>query len=541
MDGSITEQDRKIGRIVAVSGARVVALLDEPVATPDDPAAATYELQMGGIVKIRMPDSIVFGMIGGLTIPLPSDDDEIDEMRFVELDLLGECQDLGSEGMSAFRRGVSELPSLSQEVYRAHQDDLARVYAATNPESVRIGTIHQDRSLPAFAVTDELLGKHFAVLGTTGSGKSCAVAVILRAILGKYPNGHVVLLDVHNEYSHSFGQRAECLHPGTLEVPYWLLNFEELEQVVLGHEKDDRETMSAILSEVVLYAKHQYAADDPQRDKITVDTPVPYRIGDAARRVDDAVGRLDKTRETSPYLRLKERFSMLQTDPRYSFMFPGLSIEDRMALILARIFRIPVDGKPITIVDLSGVPSEILNVVVSVLARLTFEFAVWSDRGMPVLLVCEEAHRYAPREIGLGFEPTKRALARIAKEGRKYGVSLCVVSQRPSELAVDILSQCNTILALRMSNQKDQEFVEAMLSESSVGLLDCLPSLGNAEAIAIGEGVSVPVRLRFNELSEEHRPRSGTASFSDAWASDIDDPDFLGRVLERWRSQHRDE
>jgi len=541
MEGSIAEQDRKAGRIVAVSGSRIVALLDEPVA-PQDGSGATashFDIQMGGIVKILMSDSIVFGMIGGLTIPLPSDEEEIDEMRFVELDLMGECPDNGPAGIGPFRRGVSELPSLSQDVFRTNQEDLARVYAAAHEQSVRIGTVHQDRSLPAFAVTDELLGKHFAVLGTTGSGKSCAVAVILRSILTQYPNGHVVLLDIHNEYPQSFGNRAECLHPGTLEVPYWLLNFEELEEVVLGQEKDDRETMAAILKEVVLWAKQEFAEDPEEAERLTVDTPVPYRLGDATRRVNDAVGRLDKTRETLPYLRLKERFNALLADPRYSFMFPGLSIEDKMAEILSQLFRIPVNGKPITIVDLSGVPSEILNVVVSVLSRLTFEFALWSDRGMPVLLVCEEAHRYAPREIGLGFEPTKRALARIAKEGRKYGVSLCVVSQRPSELALDILSQCNTILALRMSNQKDQEFVEATLSESSVGLLDCLPSLGNAEAIAVGEGVSVPVRLRFNELPEEHRPRSGTASFSSAWSDDIDDPDFLHNVLNRWRNQHR--
>jgi DNA helicase HerA-like ATPase len=210
-----------------------------------------------------------------------------------------------------------------------------------------------------------------------------------------------------------------------------------------------------------------------------------------------------------------------------------------MSEVLSRLFRIPVEGRPITIVDLSGVPSEILNVVVSVLSRMMFDFAVWSDRALPMLLVCEEAHRYVPQDTTLGFEPTKKSLSRIAKEGRKYGVSLCVVSQRPSELATGILSQCNTIFALRMSNQKDQEFVRSALSESAMGLMEFLPSLRNAEAIAVGEGVSVPVRIRFNELPEDRRPLSGTAQFSTAWQNDDEDQSFIDTVVERWRRQRR--
>ncbi|MEE8534790.1 MAG: ATP-binding protein, partial [Kiloniellales bacterium] len=203
------------------------------------------------------------------------------------------------------------------------------------------------------------------------------------------------------------------------------------------------------------------------------------------------------------------------------------------------LFRIPVDGRPITIMDLSGVPSEILNVVISVVSRMIFDFAVWSDRALPMLLVCEEAHRYVPQDPRLGFEPTKKAIARIAKEGRKYGVSLCLISQRPSELASGILSQCNTIFALRMSNQKDQEFVRGALSESAMGLMDFLPSLRNAEAIAVGEGVPVPVRICFDHLAEEHRPRSGTAAFSTAWQNDDEDKAFIDVVVERWRRQRR--
>ena len=258
------------------------------------------------------------------------------------------------------------------------------------------------------------------------------------------------------------------------------------------------------------------------------------------RLIDERMGKLDRPEDNAPYLRVKTRLASLQSDRRFAFLFPGLQVRDNMAQVLARLFRIPVEGKPITILDLSGVPSEILNVVVSLLCRMTFDFAMWSDRASPTLLVCEEAHRYASQDATQGFEPTKRALARIAKEGRKYGVSLCVVSQRPAELAPGMLSQCSTIFALRLSNQKDQEFVRGVLSESAVGLMESLPSLRNAEAIVVGEGVSVPYRVCFDILPDQYRPKSGTASFAKAWDSDPDDGfDIVGATIRRWRRQQR--
>jgi hypothetical protein len=222
-------------------------------------------------------------------------------------------------------------------------------------------------------------------------------------------------------------------------------------------------------------------------------------------------------------------------------MFSRVVTRDSLAAVIGRLLRIPVSGRPLTIIDLSGVPSEIVDVVVSLLCRLTFDFALWSDRERmpPVLLVCEEAHRYCSRDTRIGFEPTKRALARCAKEGRKYGVSLCVVSQRPSELAVEVLSQCSTIFALRLSNAVDQDFLRGALRESALGLLEFLPALRNSEAVAMGEGVSVPMRLCFDELPEDCRPLSGTASFSAAWADDIGDDTFLASVIARWRRAGR--
>ena len=525
----------RVGRVVSVSGSQVVILHER---NGVNGTATKTALQIGTLLKMKTADSIVYGIVSGLSIPVPAAKQNDDEMEIVELEMLGESSDTANS-KGAFQRGVSVFPSLGDAVFSATPEDLALVYACPEATTVRIGTIHQDQRLPAYVVTDDLLGRHFAILGTTGSGKSCAVVLILRAILAQHANAHIVLLDPHSEYAPAFGDAAEILTPDNLQLPYWLLNFDEMMEVVLGDEQQDHAATSAILNECIGTAKKQFLENSEDEFPITVDTPVPYRLTDLLQYIDDGMGKLDRPEDTAPYLRLKARLNHLRSDKRFAFMFGGVSIRDNMADILSRILRIPVDGKPITIMDLSGVPSEILNVVVSVLCRLTFDFALWSERAVPILLVCEEAHRYAPQDTELGFEPTKRALSRIAKEGRKYGVSLCVVSQRPSELATGMLSQCNTIFAMRLSNQKDQDFVRGSIRETATGLLDFLPALHNGEAIAVGEGVPLPVRLVFDELDEAYRPLSGTASFSAAWSQDVESKSFIKDVVSRWRHQKR--
>ncbi len=526
--------DTRIGRVVAVSGSQAVVLVDD--AHGD---GARRSPQVGALVKVRTPRTTVYGLVSGLSIPMPSEHEGDGELKIVEMELMGEAPNQGDAAKRGFRRGVSAFPALGDRVYAADPEDLRSVYAPPSASCASIGAIHQDPTVPAFVVVDDMLGKHFAILGTTGTGKSCATALILRAVLAKHPNGHIVLLDPHNEYEHCFGDAAEVIHPSTLDLPYWMLNFEEIVETLIGSQSPHLEVDSRVLGDVILAAKRRYLADNGREETITVDTPVPYRISDATRLLDEAMGRLDKVSDSTPHLRLKSRLEAIQNDRRFSFMFPGLTMRDNMSAVMARLLRIPVEGKPITILDLSGVPSEVINVVVSLLCRLVFDFALWSDRAVPVLLVCEEAHRYAPLRADIGFEPTKRALSRIAKEGRKYGVSLCLVTQRPSELATGILSQCNTVFAMRMSNQKDQEFVRSALSEWVAGLLDALPSLRNAEVIALGEGVPVPARIVLDELPEKFRPRSGTASFSAGWAKQPDSPTFVDEVVARWRRQRR--
>lgn len=540
----MSEETVKIGHVVSVAGSRVSCILSHGEDGPGGRAAKALRsaVQVGAIARCNTGVSTAFGMISSLRTENPSFPPVADEKRFFEMEMLGEAiLDVATGKEMPFQRGVSVFPGLGSEVFAATREDLGRVYARPAADNVRIGTIQQDRTLPAFVTTDQLIGKHFAVLGTSGSGKSCTVALILRAILDDHANGHIVLLDPHNEYSAAFGDRAEVVSPANMEMPYWLLNFEETVELLVGVGGMNRETEVGIIKGGLLEAKRRFVGEGRDTSYITVDTPVPYRMATLAQYLDKQMGRLDKPESSAPYMRIKDKVETLMADSRYSFMFSGMFIADNMSKIMARLLRIPVAGKPITIVDLSGVPSEIVEVVVSMLTRLIFDFALWADRkkSVPVLLVCEEAHRYVPKGEA-AFPSARKALARVAKEGRKYGVALCLITQRPSELSPEVLSQCNTLFALRMSNQPDQEYVAKALPDSALGLIAALPSLRTQEAIVVGEGVNVPVRLNLDTLPEENRPRSGSAKFASSWQKDAAQNGFVEETIERWRRQQRD-
>jgi DNA helicase HerA-like ATPase len=216
-------------------------------------------------------------------------------------------------------------------------------------------------------------------------------------------------------------------------------------------------------------------------------------------------------------------------------------VADTMAEFIARVFRLPGNGKPISIIDVSGVPSEITSVVVSVLSRMVFDHAIWSrgEQQRPVLLVCEEAHRYVPNERNADGSSVGRILSRIAKEGRKYGVSLGLITQRPSDLAEGVLSQCGTIVSMRLNNDRDQACVRAAMPEGARGFLDAIPALRNRECIVCGEGVAIPIRVRFDDLEPEKRPASSDPSFARLWRETGDEAGIIQRTIKRWRGHGR--
>ena len=523
----------QIGMVTVVSGFKLSCVLFGTDAQGGSQAA--YErVQIGDLIKVPTSTTTSFGFVDSLALENPSGSHGV---AVAQVELLGELVARADGKPAAFSRGISVYPVLGAPVFLASAADLDCIYSKPGVPSLTIGVLHQDPSKTAYLISQEFLCKHSAILGTTGSGKSCALTIVLRSLLQAHPNGHVVVLDPHGEYGHAFGNMAERITTNNLELPYWLLSAEEVTEVLCSQEPIARSREANILKEAIIAAKHSFLGEASAEVFLTVDTPTPYRMPAVVKHISDAMGKLDKPDSTLPYLRLIGTIEDLRQDLRYSFMFPGLTIRDNMAEILSRILRIPVNGKPLTILDISSVPSEIVNVVVSLLCRLIFDFALWSDRAkaVPLLLVCDEAHRYVPNDTSLGFEPTRRAISRIAKEGRKYGVSLCLVTQRPSEISESILSQCSTVFAMRMTNDKDQNLVRRTLPETAAGLLSTLPTLRQQEAIAVGEGVPHPMRIRFNDLDSSLRPQGDATNFPKAWATDSTGLPFLTEIVERWR------
>ena len=535
-------QDKRVGIVNSVSGFSVSCLLVQPEGASKS-SLSYRDAAIGSIIKIPTErNSTAYGFVNSVELHINHGAELDSSYAVADIELFGEIRQRKNGTRKKFTRGVSVYPVLGAPVYAATHQDMAEIYTKPDTWHLEIGRLYQDAEQPAYLISQEFLCKHSAILGTTGSGKSCAVTLILRSLLGAHPNGHIVMIDPHGEYARAFEGMAEVITPQNLQLPYWMLNFEELCAVFCSKDPLNRAREAGILKDVIVAAKRDYLRDQEDPPHVTADTPVPYGLTNVLKRISDAMGKLDRPDNTLPYLRLAATIESFQADRRYAFMFAsGVALRDTMSQIVSRILRIPVEGKPVTIIDLSAIPSEIIDVVVSLLCRVVFDFAVWSkrDESIPVLLVCDEAHRYVPADDAHGFEPTRLAMARIAKEGRKYGVSLCLVSQRPSEISESVLSQCSTVFALRMASERDLKFVRSALPEAASALINTLPALRYQEAVVIGEGVTHPMRIRFLDLEEQFRPVSGSANFPKAWEADTQDGDFVAQVVDRWRRQQR--
>ena len=273
------------------------------------------------------------------------------------------------------------------------------MFAADDRAHIEIGTVYPTRDVRAALYVDALLGKHFALLGSTGTGKSTSAALIMHRICDMSPEGHIVMVDPHGEYSAAFKGHGEMFNVDNLAMPYWLMNFEEHCEVFVTSQGAERQRDMDILAKCLLQARAKNRAAEGL-SKLTVDSPIPYTLSDLTNAITHEMGLLNKATDTAPFMRLKTKIDELKSDPRYQFMFSGMLIADTMGNFISKIFRLPARGKPISIIDVSGVPSDIVSVVVAVLSRLVFDYAIWSRSEVqrPVLLVCEEAHRYIPSD-----------------------------------------------------------------------------------------------------------------------------------------------
>jgi hypothetical protein len=509
--------ERLLGRVISCTGARAVI---SSSATELSSASSDF-WSIGRLISINLGESRIIGLVYQMQSVMDRWSEDKPNILHIHVELIGEMRDKPNGGLS-FSRGITTYPYLGAIAHRIRSRDLAAVYEKTDDDAVEIGRLTQDLSIPAMISIDGMLKRHFAVVGTTGVGKSSSVSLLLRKAVETKPDLRVLILDPHNEFAHAFPDKSVVLDGPSLELPFWVFRLEEFVEVVFRGRNGIEEEID-ILRDLIPTAKSNYRQREgassaslllrrsqESNSNITADTPVPYRMSDLTALIDEQMGKLDSKHDKYKLRTLKNRLDTLCHDPRFRFMFPRATVDDNLAALIGRIFRVPHEGKPITVFELAALPSEVLNSVASVLARMAFDLALWSGGAYEILLLCEEAHRYVPQDASAAFVPTRQAIARIAKEGRKYGCYLGVITQRPGELDPTILSQCSTVFAMRLANDRDQEIIRSAISGSSASTVSFLSSIGNREAIAFGEAVATPMRMRFSDIAKKDLPASTT-------------------------------
>ncbi|WP_420962765.1 ATP-binding protein [Brucella sp. IR073] len=507
----VIARNRTEGYIIECDGERATIAA---IAGPSVTASEDY-WAVGQLISVRVGENRLVGLIHKVDMPDTLWKKDDDNIIHIHIELVGEARS-APDGTSSFSSGISQYPHMGAIAHRIRAADLAAIYAASGRETVTIGALTQDRSIPALISIDDLLSRHFAVVGTTGVGKSSAVTLLLRKVIEARPDVRVLILDPHNEFATAFPDHAVVLDAANLDLPFWMFRLEEFADVLFRGREPNAGEMDA-LRDMIQLARERFRMAENQsttllrrreRDSraVSADTPIPYRISDLLALINERTGQLDGKAERPHLKALKTRLESIINDPRFRFMFAASTIADTMRQTISRIFRVPQEGRPICVFQLSGIPSEVVNAVASVLCRLAFDLAVSSDGRIQTLVVCEEAHRYIPADPDAGFWPTRQAIARIAKEGRKYGVYLGVVTQRPGELDPTILSQCNTVFAMRLGNERDQQIIKGAITGAAKSMVNFLSSIANREAIAFGEALSTPMRMTFETIPVHKLP-----------------------------------
>ena len=525
----VVEKRRVLGHAISCSGSKVqIASV-----IPKDDVEFSMSWSVGRLVSIAVGESRVVALVSSMRMPDGNWNLEGSNTLNIEAELVGEVRpDLDNV---IFSTGISQYPYLGAPVHDIRANDLKLIYDAGSEHAVAVGKLSQNKEMDASICMSSMLSRHFALVGTTGVGKSTALSLLVNKAIDSDDQLRVLVLDPHDEFAPAFGERSFAIGPETLDLPFWLFKFDEFVEVIFrGQPKvmDEVNVLRDLIGEAKKAFKGNGTSGLAKRNdsgSITADSPLPYRMADLLALLDERIGRLEGRNE-KPYLRqLKNRVLSAINNPRYSFMFSSNTISDTILETIGTIFRIPGDGKPVTTFQLAGIPSEVVDSVASVLCRMAFEIALWSEGAIKILVVCEEAHRYISSDAKLGFLPTRQAISRIAKEGRKYGVSLGIVTQRPGELDPTILSQCSTVFAMRLANDRDQEIIRSALPNSSTSTTSFLASIGNGEAIAFGEAVAVPMRMMFERVPNYALP---SANGVKSTASSLN----LRSIVEKMRS-----
>lgn len=590
--------DLKIGHIVEVSGTSIrVELSGDVTELSRTYQGRVYPIgQIGSIVKVHFGRRLVFGFVTLLRMrseelleaakPIPPDADQ----RIMEVELFAEGVWSAADQKLRFIRGVTTSPLPLQSVHLLTREEAAKIYSAAEGQHDEGGYtplvpfahyVGADNAV-CRANVDKMLGMHCAVLGSTGSGKSGAVAALLHSMLDHKPvvdapcHPRIILIDPHGEYNHAFKERAVVYRAydpvgndeaagAPIHLPYWLMSADEFRTLVIGKTEQEATSQNNIVYKAITYAR-MVAADlitpspiahgtpaptdgldhDAPRPKEGVayeqllefdhDKPRPFSLQEfhnhivylqAARVQNGTLQSVTPSDFSTKFKSILDKLSVLRRDPRIRFMMQEWTNQaPTLGQIIAQLVgEVQGEGgndRDIRILDISGLPNEVAGPLAAMLARLLFQYKVYQTtderKRDPVVLVCEEAHRYVPDRGDAEYAAAQTAIRRIAREGRKYGIGLMLVSQRPADIESTVISQCGTWLVLRLTNAADQQHVSRFLPDGLSGMTKALPNLAQQEAIFVGEGASMPARVRIRDLTDEQLPKSETAKFAQGWS-----------------------
>jgi len=446
----------------------------------------------------------------------------------VKLTLVGTTRWVADKQKTIFSRSLVQVPDIQSKCYVLHDQQLENFMSilATSGDksnSLALGKYTLNASATAYLDGNRFFQRHAALLGSTGSGKSWTVAAILEQA-AKLPSSNLIVFDLHGEYK-SLSYARQLRIPGPEELgkssdellylPYWLLNADEMQALFIDRSEFSAHNQVMAFQDAVIDEKKATLSKlDKQQilAAFTLDSPIPFSIdkvistlNDLNDEMEQGARGLKQGKFYGQFSRLLTRIRSKLTDKRYGFLFGAPDSEhqyDSMAKTIAKLMDYNAQKAQIKVIDFSEVPSDILPVIVSLVARIIYQVQFWTnpETRRPLALVCDEAHLYLPKKEGQNPVELRaiEAFEKIAKEGRKYGVALLIVSQRPSDVSTTVLSQCNNVIALRLTNSDDQTTVKKLMPESLESLLDVLPIMDNGEALVVGDAVLLPSRVKIN-------------------------------------------
>jgi len=456
-----------------------------------------------------------------------------------------------------FERGVGQYPTTGAEVHAIGSAEIKKMFERFHAQGFEVGALTTHPSIKVSLHASNLFGRHLAILGQTGSGKSWAVASIVQKAVAEMPKAHIIILDLHGEYcwkgedgsKHYAFADAIVRHVDArdLEIPYWLMTFAELCDLLIEHSDFSAHNQVAAFREI-LQVLRTAEGDRLGLARTTLDTPVYFDLMEVREEIEKKNTKVPAKKQgefkdgplTGKFENFLMRLNSKLGDNRYDFLLKPKKRNRSTSLsgLLRDFVGLAGPKVPVTVIDLSSVPFDVRPTVAAQIGRLAFEFNYWNPkyREFPILLMCEEAHAYIPRASESQFAGSRKSMERIAKEGRKYGVGLGVVSQRPHEVSETVLAQCGTFICMRITNPDDQAYVRSLVPESEGDLVSVLAGLGRGEALVLGEAVALPTRLQFERPIPA--PNSDDIDFYKNWKDGPEDID-VDAIVKRWRSQER--